>query len=184
MKNKVMLILFFLFGIAIFATPHYPGGIPSIGPLQGGATFWGTDADGNYIDGVTYSADYDIDVPKYGRLHVEIGVTKFLSGGGESETRVSITSEKSLEDFTGEINIYTVNSSGKTIVKNYKGYLNNTREYRYNGMFDFTDADKDAKITLEFPLKNGKNLSVKLKKETAQDWIFISKEFSQTKQIK
>ena len=184
MKNKIMAILFFLFGIVIFATPHFPGGIPSIGPLQGGVTFWGTDDDGNYTDGVTYSADYDIDVPKYGRLHVEIGVTEFFTGGENAETRVSIMSEKSLEDFTGEINIYTTDSSGKTIVRNYKGYLNNDREYRYNTMFDFTDAGKNSKITLEFPLKNGKNLSVKLKKETAQDWIFISGRFSQTKQEK
>lgn len=41
MKNKVMVILFFLFGIVIFATPHFPGGIPSIGPLKGGETFCG-----------------------------------------------------------------------------------------------------------------------------------------------
>ena len=43
--------------------------------------------------------------------------------------------------------------------------LNNAREYRYNEMFDFTGADKNSKITLEFLLHNGKKLSVKLKKE-------------------
>ena len=184
MKNKIITVLFYLFGFIIFTTPYFPGGIPDIGPLKGGSTFWGTDADGNYIDGVSYSANYDIDVPKYGRLQVGIGVTEFLSGGGEPETRVSIMSEKSLEDFTGEINVYTVDSNGKTTIKTYDGYLNNAREYRYNEMFDFTGADKNSKITLEFLLHNGKKLSVKLKKEIAQDWIFISQRFSQTKQVK
>ena len=181
MKNKAMVILFFLFGIVIFATPHFPEGIPSIGPLKGGETFWGTDVEGNYIDGVTYHADYNIEIPKYGQVQVKIGATEFYSGGGKAETSVLFILKKPMDGFTGEININTVNSGGKTIIKNYKGYSDRSGEYMYNAMFDFSDADANSRVTVEFLLNDGKKLSVKLKKVVSQDWIFISQKFPVTK---
>ena len=181
MRNKVITVLFYLFGFTmILATPHFPGGIPSIGPLKGGVTFWGTDADGNYIDGVTYDADYNINVPKYGEIKVKIGVTTFYSGGQKAETSISFVLDKPMDDFTGEVSINTV-TGGKTTVNNYKGNSNNSRTYTYSPMFDFTGADKNSGITVDFLLNDGKKLSVKLKKETAQDWIFISQQFPESK---
>ena len=41
-------------------------------------------------------------------------------------------------------------------------------------MFDFSGVDNDSKVTVELLLNDGKKLSAKLKKEVAQDWIFIS----------
>jgi hypothetical protein len=48
-------------------------------------------------------------------------------------------------------------------------------------MFDFSDADANSRVTVEFLLNDGKKLSVKLKKVVSQDWIFISQKFPVTK---
>lgn len=179
MKNKIFVVLLFLFSFMIISsTPYFPGGIPDIGPLKGRETFWGTDAEGNYIDGVTYNADYDISIPKHGQLQARIDVTKFYSGGSKSEIRVLFVFEKPLDDFEGEINVlYTAASDGKTVIQNYKGYVRNDKEYLYNSMFNLNNADKNSKVTIEFLLNNGKKLSVNLKKSVSSDWIFISQRF-------
>ena len=107
-------------------------------------------------------------------MQVKIRVTQFYSGGGKTETRVLLVLSEPLDSFTSEINIITADSKGKTIIKTYEGYSDRKWEYKYNEMFDFSGVDNDSKVTVELLLNDGKKLSAKLKKEVAQDWIFIS----------
>ena len=179
MKKSIVILLLFL-GTIIFSTPYYPNGIPNIGPLKGGATFWGEDGQGNYIDGVSYGATYEIKVPNYESLVLDISVSKYLNGNSKDSQSFYITLKKEIKDFTGNINMIIMNKNGKEIIKEYKGYLPNPNykvRYEFNSPLDFDGADDNAAVSLELVLNNGKNIKIKLDKSVAKDLIFIAKQF-------
>ncbi len=179
MKKNIITLLLFL-GTIIFSTPYYPNGIPSIGSLKGGVTFWGEDGQGNYIDGVSYGATYEIKVPNYESLVLDINISKYLNGNLKDSQSFDITLKKEIKDFTGNINMIIKNKDGKEIIKEYKGYFPNPSykvRYGFESPLDFDGADDNATVTLELVLNKGKNIRIKLDKSVAKDLIFIAKQF-------
>lgn len=180
MKKKLAVILFFLMYAIVSATPYYPSGIPSIGPLKGQVTFWGEDADGNYFDGVSYGTDYEINIPNHGQLKIRVMLSTY-SDSKEATKNVALILAKPIEGFSGEINIKAVNSNKESIIRNYKGDFNGVSDYNYNNFFDFSGIDEKSRVTLELILENGKKTSVRLNNSMVKDLIFISQFFPEEK---
>ena len=181
MKKKILIALL-LISTAVLSTPHYPNGIPSIGPLEGGPTFWGENPDGTYFDGVSYGAGYTIDLPNKEKLHLRVALTTYLNGrGNKNEKSIYFGFDKPIEGFTGEINLKYKDKKGANIVRNYKGTLNGKTTYIYNTFFDFAGADEKVKVTMELLLNDDKKITIKLDSTVAKDLITISQLFPEAK---
>ena len=178
MKN-IILLIFLSFIWIVPATPHYPNGIPNIGPLKGGVTFWGGEDTGEYFDGVTYSSDYKINVPNHGDVRIYIHLTHYLNSikSRKDEKSVTLIFENPIKGFTGEINIKSINSSKKTLVRKYKGSFNGTSNWVYNSFFDFSEINENCIVTIELLLDNGKKVDIRLKGQILKDLISISEYF-------
>ena len=184
MKKIVIFILSCMF--MALATPHYPNGIPNIGPLKGGPTFWGQDKDGNYFDGVRYGYSNKINSSKYGSIELSINYTKYLNSmlkKMENKKSISISFKEPVKKMTGEIIIKSLNSDGKIIVRNYNGTVNNEKRIIYDSFFDFSGITEKSEVTMEFLLENGEKLSVKIDGQILKDLISLSEHFPESKNI-
>ena len=182
MKKIVIFILSCMF--LALATPYYPNGIPNIGPLKGGPTFWGQDKEGNYFDGVKYGYNNKISSSKYGDIELSINYTKYLNSmlkKMENKKSISMTFKEPVKKMTGEIIIKSLNSDGKIIVRNYNGTVNNEKRIIYNSFFDFSEINEKSEVTMEFLLENGEKLSVKIDGQILKDLISLSEYFPENK---
>jgi hypothetical protein len=105
------LLLFFT--PTLEATPYYPNGIPSIGPLKGSHTFWGGKNSDEYFDGTSY----EIKLPNKETLHLDISarVIQYQYQGTKSTHSFSIPNN--IEGFSGKLNILLLNPKEKPIKK-------------------------------------------------------------------
>lgn len=182
----VLSIIFLLAGSTFTtATPYYPNGIPSIGPLKGEITFWGGEGENeDYFDGTGYSAKYEIKLPTKEVLTVNISaeIAHYQKAGKKASHSFSI--ENNIKDFAGEFNLCILNPNEEPIKIPYKGVLNvpdtGTVFINYKS-FDFSEAKEKVKLALELKLTNGKTIYVALDKKTTEDFIFIAKNFPDNK---
>ncbi len=180
----ISLVVFFLTAAAAaVATPYYPGGVPSIGPLKGGNTFWGRTDDGKYFEGTGYYANYEIKLPNKEILFLDINArtTNYQERGTESSHSFSI--RKGVKNFSGKFNLCILNPGEEVIKKQYEGKLNipETGSYFTNYQpFDFKKVQKNAKIALELLLNNGKTVHIPIDNKTSEEWIFIARQFPGT----
>ena len=182
MKQLATLLFFLFLGSTLAsATPYYPNGIPSIGPLQGGVTFWGQTPEGEYLDGTSYSANYKIILPTKQLLPTDISADKTsYSGKTGNKSTHSFSIQNDIKNFAGEFNLCILNPNEEVIKKNYKGSLNipNTGTYFTNyKSFDFSEAKENTKIALELILTNGETTYIILDNQTTKDLLFIAKSF-------
>ena len=180
MNKKLLAALFLTVCIVLSATPYYPGGIPSKGPLKGQVTFWGEDSEGNYFDGVSYGTDYEISIPGHGKMKMSIHLSEYFNGT-EPNKNINISFEKSIKGFNGEVNIKAVNPDKTVIIRNYRGNPKNDTNYGYSTFFDFEGVDEKAAVTLELILENEKKISVRLGNSVSKDLISISRLFPEKK---
>ena len=173
------LLLFFTHTLE--ATPYYPNGIPSIGPLEGGNTFWGQNENNDeYFDGTGYGTSYKIKLPTKEILHLDISasIISYQHQGRKSTHSFSIPNN--IEGFSGKLNILLLNPKEEPIKKTYEGWLNipQTGVY-FTGYppFDFKEAKPNAQIAIELILTNGETIYVRLDKQTSADLIFIARSF-------
>lgn len=184
---KKILIFFLSCLFMALATPHYSGGIPNIGPLEGQITFWGGKDTGEYFDGVEYGYSNKIADKKYGDIKLSISYTHYLNSvkkNKEDKKRVHLTFEKPIDNITGEMKIKILNSNGKSIERIYKGTVNNKKEIIYNSFFDFSGINEKSKVTMEFLLVDGKKIPVKINGQILKDLISLSEYFPETENIK
>jgi len=173
--------LLLLFTSTLEATPYYPNGIPSIGPLKGGNTFWGQNENNDeYFDGTGYGTSYKIKLPTKEILHLDISasIISYQHQGRKSTHSFSIPNN--IEGFSGKLNILLLNPKEEPIKKTYEGWLNipQTGVY-FTGYppFDFKEAKPNAQIAIQLILTNGETIYVRLDKQTSADLIFIARSF-------
>ena len=173
-------LLLLLFTPTLEATPYYPNGIPSIGPLKGSHTFWGGKNSDEYFDGTGYGTSYEIKLSTKETLHLDISarVIQYQYQGTKSTHSFSIPNN--IEGFSGKLNILLLNPKEEPIKKTYDGRLNipeTGKYFTHYPPFDFKEAKPNARIALELILTNGKTTYVRLDKQTSADFIFIAQTF-------
>ena len=178
----LLLLCLFLGSTLTNATPYYPNGVPSIGPLQGGVTFWGQTIEGDHLDGTSYYANFKIKLPTKQILSLDVSADKTSYYGTKSRTTSthSFSIQNDIKNFAGEFNLCIFNPNEEVIKKNYKGSLNvpDTGTYFTNYKpFDFSEAKENAKIALELIVTDGKAIYVVLDKQPTKDLLFIAKSF-------
>ena len=177
----LLLLCLFLGSTLTNATPYYPNGVPSIGPLQGGATFWGKTIEGDHLDGTSYYANFKIKLPTKQILSLDVSAdkTSYSDKTGNKSTH-SFSIQNDIKNFAGEFNLCIFNPNEEVIKKNYKGSLNvpDTGTYFTNYKpFDFSEAKENTKIALELILTNGETTYIILDDQTTTDLLFIAKSF-------
>ena len=177
----LLLLCLFLGSTLTNATPYYPNGVPSIGPLQGGVTFWGQTIEGDHLDGTSYYANFKIKLPTKQILSLDVSAdkTSYSDKTGNKSTH-SFSIQNDIKNFAGEFNLCIFNPNEEVIKKNYKGSLNvpDTGTYFTNYKpFDFSEAKENTKIALELILTNGETTYIILDDQTTTDLLFIAKSF-------
>lgn len=174
-----LLYIIIIISFATLATPHYPDGIPDIGPLKGGATFWGQDTDGGYFEGVSYGASYQIKISNSNNINININVNKAVSStkGSYTEKSTYIYLKNPIQNFSGKIQLEYNNTSGKKITKTYQGDPHGKDVFIINTVFDLRDVKPNSNVTLILVLYNGRAIKAKINKKISGHLIEIANLF-------
>jgi len=177
MKKILIIFILILKFTVTFATPNYPDGIPDIGSLKGGITFWGQNPDGSYFDGVSYEGEYKINFPNFREMTVYFDVKTYINGGNNNDKNIFINFKTSIKDFTGKIIIEATNFKGEISTKDYQFAFQRDSNYSYEDFFDFSGIKENDKVIMKLILDNGKTLNTRLKKSLVKDWISVWESF-------